>query len=213
MPGFYSQVIFPRICDFFMKQKFLAPYRRELLAGASGDILEIGFGTGLNLPYYPADVHKITTVDANAGMERKAKNRIDRSSIEVYQQVLDCEHLPFGDASFDCVISSWTLCSIEHVDQALAEVYRVLKPSGRFFFLEHGLSPEPGIQKWQRRLNWLEIRLAGGCRLDRDIKAIVKAQPFASVEVDEFSLDAFPKTHCFMYRGVAVKGQFVVRSE
>ena len=205
MVGFYSQVIFPGICDFFMKQKFLAPYRRELLAGASGDILEIGFGTGLNLPHYPPDVRRITTVDANAGMERKAKNRIERSGIEVNQQVLDCEHLPFGNDTFDCVISSWTLCSIEHVEQALAEVYRVLKPGGRFLFLEHGLCPEPGIQKWQRRLNWLEMRLAGGCRLDRDIKAIVTAQPFASVEVDEFSLGTFPKTHSFMYRGVAVK--------
>ena len=203
--GFYSQVIFPRICDLLMKQEFLAPYRQELLAQASGEILEIGFGTGLNLPYYPPDVRRITTVDSNAGMERKATGRIKRSGIEVDQRVLDCEHLPFGDDTFDCVVSSWTLCSIEHVAQALAEVFRVLKPGGRFLFLEHGLSPEPRVQKWQRRINWLEMRLAGGCRLDRDIKAIVTAQPFASVEVDEFSLDAFPKTHCFMYRGAGIK--------
>ncbi len=203
--GFYSQVIFPRICDLFMRQEFLAPYRRELLAEASGHILEIGFGTGLNLPYYPSDVRRITTVESNAGMKRKAKERIERSGIEVDQRVLDCERLPFESGTFDCIVSSWTLCSIEHVDQSLAEVFRVLKPGGRFLFLEHGVSPEPKIQKWQRRLNWLEMRLAGGCRLDRDIKAIVTAQPFASVEVDEFSLDAFPKTHCFMYRGVAVK--------
>ena len=106
--GFYSQVIFPRVCDFLMKQEFLASYRRELLAGASGDILEIGFGTGLNLPFYPPDVCRLTTVDANAGMQRKAKSRIDRSGIEVDQRVLDCEHLPFGKDAFDCVISSNT---------------------------------------------------------------------------------------------------------
>jgi len=188
-----------------MKQEFLAPHRQELLAEASGEILEIGFGTGLNLAYYPPDVRRITAVDGNAVMERKANERIERSEIEVDQRVLDCERLPFETGSFDCVVSSWTLCSIEHVDQALAEVFRVLKPRGRLLFLEHGLSPEPRIQKWQRRLKWLEMRLAGGCRLDRDIKSIVTIQPFASVEVDEFSLGAFPKTHCFMYRGMGIK--------
>jgi ubiquinone/menaquinone biosynthesis C-methylase UbiE len=113
--------------------------------------------------------------------------------------------LPFGDSTFDCVVSSWTLCSIEHVDQALAEVFRVLKTGGRFLFLEHGLSPDPRVQKWQRRVNWLQIRLAGGCRLDRNIKALVAAQPFASVKVDEFDMGTFPKTHTFMFRGVAVR--------
>ena len=202
---FYSQFVFPRICDLFLRQPFLARYRRELLASVSGDILEIGFGTGLNLPFYPPHVRRITTVDANAGMQRKAQKRIKRSGIEVSQQLLDCEHLPFGGDTFDCVVSSWTLCSIEHVDQALAEVYRVLKPGGQFLFLEHGLAPEPGVQKWQRRLNWLEMRLCGGCRLDRNIRAIVTAQSFASVQVDEFSLGTFPKTHSFMYRGVGIK--------
>lgn len=203
--GFYSQVVFPSICDFFMRQPFLGQYRRELLASVSGEILEVGFGTGLNLPFYPPHVHRITTVDASAGMQRKAEKRIKRSGVEVNQQILNTEHLPFGDAAFDCVVSSWTLCSIEHVDQALAEVYRVLKPGGRFLFLEHGLAPEPGVQKWQRRLNWLEMRLGGGCRLDRNIKAIVANQPFASVHSDEFYLGTFPKTHSFMYRGVGVK--------
>lgn len=203
--GFYSHVIFPRICDIFMRTTFLEPYRRELLAKASGEILEIGFGTGLNLTHYPPNVRRLTTVDANRGMERRAKERIKQSGIEVDQRFLNCAELPFEDDTFDCVISSWTLCSIDDVDQALAEVYRVLRPTGQFLFLEHGLSPEPKIQKWQRRLNWLEMRLAGGCRLDRNIKSIVTAQPFASVALNEFSLGTFPKTHSFMYRGAATK--------
>lgn len=101
----------------------------------------------------------------------------------------------------------------EHSDQArftamhrdLLHHARVLKPGGKFLFLEHGLSPEPGVQKWQRRLNWLEMRLADGCRLERDIKALVAAQPFSSVEVEEFYLQGTPKTHGYLYRGVATK--------
>ena len=94
---------------------------------------------------------------------------------------------------FDCVVSTFTLCSIEDVGQALSEVYRVLKPGGRFLFLEHGLSPEPSVQKWQRRLNWLEMRLADGCHLDRNMKELVAAQPFSSVEVEEFYLEKTPE--------------------
>ncbi len=203
--GFYSQVIYPRLCDLLMKQEFLAKYRRELLAGASGEILEIGFGTGLNLPYYPPDVRRVTAVDPSPGMHRKARERIAQSGTEVDLLVADCQNLPFRDECFDCVVSSWTLCSIDDVDRALREVFRVVKPGGRFLFLEHGLSREPNVQKWQRRLNWLQMRLAEGCRLDRNIKAIVSAQPFASVQVDEFDLGTFPRTHSYMFRGVAVK--------
>jgi ubiquinone/menaquinone biosynthesis C-methylase UbiE len=203
--GFYSRTIFPCLCDLIMRQPILAKYRRDLLAGAGGNILEIGFGTGLNLPHYPEHVHKITTVDPNVGMHRKARKRIERTGIEVDQRVLDAARLPFDDSTFDSVVSTWTLCSIDNVNQALSEVYRVLKPGGRFLFLEHGLSPEPKVQKWQRRLNWLEMCLADGCRLDRNIKELVAAQPFASARVEEFYLEQSPKTHAYMYRGIASK--------
>src|SRR5262249_13636510 len=103
------------------------------------------------------------------------------------------------------VVSTFTLCSIEDVDRALGEVYRVLKPGGRFLFLEHGISPEPKVQKWQRRLNWLEMRLGDGGRLDRNIEELVKAQPFASVEMEKFYMEKNPKTHGYMYRGIATK--------
>ena len=188
-----------------MRQPFLAPYRRDLLATVAGDILEIGFGTGLNLPFYPPQVRKITTVDPNIGMHAKAKKRIAQSGIEVDRQTLACERLPFAEETFDCVVSTWTLCSINDVQQAMREVYRVLRPGGRFLFLEHGLSPEPEVQKWQHRLSPLSMRLAGGCRLDRDIKRIVAAEPFASVRVEEFYAGKFPKTHGYMFRGTGTK--------
>jgi len=201
--GFFSQVIFPRLCDFLLNKSLLARHRRQLLAGTHGDVLEIGFGTGLNLPYYPRAVHKVTAVDPNPGMHRLAQKRIKQTSIMVDQHILKGERLPFEDSRFDCIVSTFTLCSIEQADQAVREVYRVLKPGGKFLFLEHGLSPDPKVQKWQRRLNWLQVRLAGGCHLDRDMRALVTAQPFASVQMDEFYIEKTPKTYGYMYRGVA----------
>jgi ubiquinone/menaquinone biosynthesis C-methylase UbiE len=203
--GFYAQAIVPLLCDFGLDRPFVARYRRELLAPAGGDVLEIGFGTGLNLPCYPPHVRKVTAVDPNAGMYRKARRRIKQAGVEIDRRVLGGERLPFEDGSFDCVVSTFTLCSIEEVEQALREVYRVLRPGGKFLFLEHGLSPEPGVQKWQHRLNWLQMRVAGGCHLDRDMRALVTAQPFASVRVDEFYLEKTPRTHGYVYRGVATK--------
>jgi ubiquinone/menaquinone biosynthesis C-methylase UbiE len=203
--GLYSRFVFPWLCDLGLGQPFLAKYRRELLAAVSGEVLEIGFGTGLNLPHYPPHVRKITTAEPNAGTRRRAQRRIQSSGIEVEQRALDCERLPFADGTFDCVVSSWTLCSIDDVSRALGEVYRVLRPGGRFLFLEHGLSPDRRVRTWQRRLNWLTYRLGGGCRLDRDIRALVAGQPFAAVDVDEFALEKVPRTHGHTYRGVATK--------
>jgi ubiquinone/menaquinone biosynthesis C-methylase UbiE len=188
-----------------MDRPFLAKHRQQLLATVYGEVLEIGFGTGLNLPHYPAEVRRITTVDPNRGMHRLAQQRVRQSRIEVDQRVLSGERLPFEDDRFDSVVSTFTLCSIEFVDQAVGEVYRVLKPGGRFLLLEHGLSPERNIQKWQRRLNWLQMRLANGCHLDRNMRELVAARPFASVEVEEFYLEKTPKTHGYLSRGVARK--------
>ena len=110
--GFYAQVIVPLLCDFGLDRPFVARYRRELLAHASGNILEIGFGTGLNLPYYPPHVRKVTTVDPNVGMYRRARRRIKQTGIEVDQRVLGGERLPFEDGTFDCAVSTFTLCSM-----------------------------------------------------------------------------------------------------
>jgi len=203
--GFYSEAVFPRLCDLCLNSPFVAKQRRTLLASAHGDVLEIGFGTGLNLAHYPALVRKITTVDPNAGMHRLAQRRVRQSGIEVDQRLLSGERLPFEDCRFDCAVSTFTLCSIEKVSQALSEVYRVLRPGGRLLLLEHGLSPEQTVRKWQRRLNWLEMRLGDGCRLDRNMRELLAIGRFSSVEVEEFYLAKTPRTHGYLYRGGACK--------
>ncbi len=203
--GFYSRVIFPRICNFVLDTPPVAEQRRKALETAGGEILEIGFGTGLNLPHYPRSVRRITAIDPNGGMTRLAKRRIEQTAIEVETRQLSGEKLPFDDQSFDCVVSTFTLCSIEDVDQAVQEVFRVLRPGGQFLFLEHGLSPDASVQRWQRRLNWLQQRIGDGCRLDRDMQAIVRSQPFSAVEIEQLYLERTPKTHGYMSRGLARK--------
>jgi ubiquinone/menaquinone biosynthesis C-methylase UbiE len=203
--GLYERFVFPWLCDLVLDQPVLQQQRHALLAGAGGRVLEIGFGTGLNLPHYPRKVHQLTAVDPSAGMTRRARRRIQRSGITVDLRAAGGEQLPFDDGAFDCVVSTLTLCSIDAVERALAEVYRVLRPGGRFLFLEHGLSPDPAVQKWQRRLNGLQQRLAGGCRLDRPIGALMAVQPFAATEVSEFYLERMPRTHGYVYRGTATK--------
>lgn len=203
--GFYSQVLFPPLCDFLLGRPAVARLRHELLADASEELLEIGFGTGLNVPHYSSRVRKLTAVDPIAGMHRLARRRIWQAHIEVDYRAVSGESLPFEDGSFNCVVSTFTLCSIDDVNRALAEVFRVLRPGGRLLFLEHGLSPDPGVQKWQRRLNRLEMLLADGCRLDRDIGALLKTQPFDSVQIRTAYLERVPWTHGFLYRGMACR--------
>jgi SAM-dependent methyltransferase len=203
--GFYSRFIFPRLCDRMMADPRLSELRAALLADAGGEILEIGFGTGLNLAHYPSTVKRITTVDPNPGMYRLARPRVAGSAIAVDQRSRRGEELPFGDATFDCVVSTWTLCSIPEVGRALGEIYRVLRSGGRFLFLEHGLSDRPGVQRWQRRLNPIQRIVSDGCRLDLDVESVVRSQPFQDVAVERFELERLPRTHGSMYRGVATR--------
>jgi ubiquinone/menaquinone biosynthesis C-methylase UbiE len=203
--GFYSNVIFPRCYDWFIDQPHWSKYRRQQLASVEGEILEIGAGTGLNLPHYPGHIQKITTVDPNPGMNKQLQRRIDQSGIKVDKHILGSEELPFESDVFDCVVSTITLCSIAGVEQALEELYRVLKPGGRLLFLEHGLSPDPKVYRWQRRLNWVQGKIGDGCRLDLDVRELLKTQPFAAVEIENFYMEKTPRTHGYMYRGMAVK--------
>lgn len=203
--GFYTRVIFPRLCELFLNKPPVACHRRELLTHAAGEVLEIGFGTGLNLPFYPASLQRLTTVEPNTGMHALARRRIEQSGLAVDQRVSNGERLPFDEGKFDCVVSTFTLCSIVGIGQALREVYRVLRPGGRFLFLEHGLSPEPGVQKWQRRLNGLQRWLGDGCHLERDIRSLVTEQPFSLERIDQFYLEQVPRTHGYLSRGIAVK--------
>jgi ubiquinone/menaquinone biosynthesis C-methylase UbiE len=201
----YSRLIFPTLIDRVMSGDDFASYRRKILADATGSVLEIGFGTGLNLAYYPSNkVQKITTIDVNPGMNNLAQKRIATSPISVDYQVLNGEKLPMADATFDTVVSTWTLCSIQQVELAISEIYRVLKPGGKFLFIEHGLSNEPKIQTWQHRLTPLQKIIADGCHLDREIKSLITSQ-FANLTVKEFYTPNKPKIGAYFYQGVATK--------
>ncbi len=201
----YTQFLFPRLIDRVMQGEPFEHYRRELLADVSGEVLEIGFGTGLNLACYPDRVQKITTVDPNVGMNTLARKRVEASAIAVDQRTLSGESLPMANASFDNVVSTWTLCSIPNVEQALQEIRRVLKPGGRFFFLEHGLAADdPQLQRWQHRLTPLQKVLGDGCHLDRDMGAIVR-RVFPDVAIDQFYMEEVPQWGGYLYRGIAVK--------
>ena len=202
--GFYSNLIVPYCIDFAMSGEPLARYRRQLLQDVSGDILEIGFGTGLNLPHYPDGVEKITTIDPNPGMKKIARSRIADSNITVDYRTLNGESLPMADGSFDSVVCTWTLCSIPQADRAISEVYRLLKPGGKFFFIEHGISQDPQIQFWQNRLTPMQKIIADGCHLNRNIKSLVE-QKFDNVTVEQFYAPKLPKVLGYMYRGIALK--------
>jgi ubiquinone/menaquinone biosynthesis C-methylase UbiE len=188
-----------------MNDPKFARLRKEVLADVGGEILEIGFGTGLNLEHYPEHVRHITAIDPGQGMARIARRRIERSDISVDLRVQTAEELPFENGHFDCVVSTWTLCSIQDARRAIAEISRVLKPGGRFLYLEHGLSDDAGVQRWQRRLTPLQKRIAGGCRLDVDIEALVRSGAFRDLQVERFLLERTPRIVGSMYRGIAIR--------
>lgn len=202
--GFYSELIFPRLMDLSMSQPLFSQYRQELLANVSGDVLEIGFGTGLNLPYYSSRVKKLTIIDPNPGMNKYVQKRIEASAITIESQIINSEQLPMDDRTFDSVVSTWTLCSIANVDRAIAEIYRVLKPGGKFFFLEHGLSNEPKVQSCQNTLTPVQKIIADGCHLNRNIKQLVASQ-FQNLNLEEFYAPTIPKILGYMYKGIATK--------
>lgn len=203
--GLYSRFVFLHLCELALNRAPLTDQRHSLLRQVAGRILEIGFGTGLNLAHYPPSVERITVVDPNLGMLRRARRRVAASGILVEHVPLACERLPFADASFDTVVSTFTFCSITHLPQALAELYRVLRPGGRLLYLEHGLAPDPAVQKWQHRLNGLEKLLADNCHLNRHIPTFLAAQPFELQDAAEFYLPSLPRTHGYLYRGMAIK--------
>ena len=202
--GFYSQNILPYLLDWSLSDPNLGLHRQEILAGVKEEVLEIGFGTGLNLPYYPNHIKTIVTVDVNPEINKLAQKRIQSSDITVDCKVLNGESLPMADNTFDSVVSSFTLCSIADVEQALAEIYRVMKPGGKFFFVEHGLSNEPKIQIWQNRLTPIQKAIAGGCHLNRNIRQIVENQ-FDTVRLKELYADNSPKIMAYLYKGIATK--------
>jgi ubiquinone/menaquinone biosynthesis C-methylase UbiE len=200
--GFYARKIFPYILDWSMSSPNFTKYRQEILANVKGEVLEIGFGTGINLSYYPEEIRKIVTVDVNPDVHELARKRIQTSSITVDRHILNAENLPMADDTFDSVVSTFTLCSITNIEQALKEIYRVLKPGGRFFFVEHGLSHEPDVQVWQNRLTPIQKVVACGCHLNRNIRQLVENQ-FDTLAVEELYAENLPKVMAYFYKGFA----------
>jgi ubiquinone/menaquinone biosynthesis C-methylase UbiE len=201
----YRHHVFPWILDRVMDQGVFRRVRREALAPVGGRVLEIGLGTGLNLAFYPEGIRRVVGVDSNPGVARLARQRALEHGIEVEHHPLSAEQLPFDAASFDTVVSTFTLCSIPDVQKALAEVRRVLRPQGEFVFLEHGLSPDPAVARWQRRINPAWKRLADGCHLDRDATGELRQSGLELERLRNFYLPKTMKFVGYMYLGAARK--------
>ncbi len=199
---FYERRIFPHVIDFGMRP--MAKLRPGALAEAAGDVLEIGFGTGLNLPHYPSGVSALSTADPMDALPAKVQRRIDAVPFPVDVHNLPADGvLPFETGRFDCVTVTWTLCTIPDPVAALEEARRVIKPGGRLHFIEHGRSDSPGVARWQDRLNPIQNTIACGCNINRRIDAIVEESGFAIQRLDRFLMEGTPRIFAEMYRGTA----------
>jgi ubiquinone/menaquinone biosynthesis C-methylase UbiE len=202
--GFYREHVLPYLVDRACGTGELRRWRKQVTAGLSGTVVEIGFGSGLNMPAYPPEVELVYAVEPAATARRIAERRIAASPVHVEHVALRGESIPLDDASCDGALSTFTLCTIPDVEAALAEVHRVLRPGGRFHFLEHGLSPDSPVATWQRRLEPLQKRLADGCHLTRDPTELVRAADF-EIERTESRYATGPKPWTWMTEGAAIK--------
>ena len=184
--GFYERAVLQRVLNAACGTKAVEPLRRRVRRGLAGDVVEIGFGSGLNVPFYPASVTRVAAVEPSDTSWRLAARRVRAASVPLQRSGLDGQSLPFGDGSYDAALSTWTLCTVPDAAAALAEVRRVLKPGGTLHFLEHGLAPDEQVRRWQRRLEPLQKRLVGGCHLTRPIADLVTAAGFTITELDVF---------------------------
>ncbi len=178
----WADHVVPRLTDVALGGEEVRRHRRRAAEGLRGVVLEIGFGSGLNVPVYPDEVEKVLAVDPSKVGRALATKRIGSSAVPVEYVGLDGQDIALPDQSVDSALSTFTLCTIPEPARALAEVRRVLRPGGRFHFLEHGLSPDPAVSRWQHRCNGMQQRLAGGCNLDRAIDRLVRDAGF---EIEE----------------------------
>ena len=184
----WTEQVVPRLVDLALRADEVGEHRALACAGLTGRVLEIGFGSGLNVAHYPAGVTAVSAVEpADVGW-RLSERRRRKSRVPVERTGLDGQHLAEADATFDSALSTFSLCTIPDAHAALAEVRRVLRPGGRLHCLEHGLAPDPGVRRWQERLQPLQGRLAGGCHLTRDIAALLAEAGFEVEELHRYYL-------------------------
>lgn len=200
---FYEKRIFPRFLDLGMRP--LEPYRGEAIAGARGRVLEIGFGTGLNLPHYPPAVEHLTAIDPMDAVRKKVRARMDAVSFPVERYGLAADGgLPFEDERFDSVTVTWTLCTIVDPMAALREMRRVACRGAPLLFIEHGRSDDPSVARWQDRLNPIQKLIGCGCNLNRRIDSLIESAGYRIETLDRFDAARVPRTHGHLYRGTAI---------
>ena len=191
--GIYDEQVLPRIINVACGLKTLRPLRQRVCEGLHGQVVEVGFGSGLNIPFYPDSVTGVAAVEpADTGWKLAGK-RLAAAKIRVDRKGLDGQSLPLPDDSCDAALSTFTLCTIPDVSAALREIRRVLKPGGTFHFLEHGLAPDESVRRWQHRLEPVQKRLFGGCHLTRRIADLVTDAGFTITDIDVFYEEGAPK--------------------
>ena len=204
--GFYSRYIFPRLVELSLGRGPVRDQRRAALARLRGHVLEIGFGTGLNLPFYPSQVTRLTAIDCETMLPGRVADRIAKAQVPVERLKLDAgARLPFEDESFDGVVTTFTLCSIADVASALAEIRRVLKPEGEYVFLEHGRSDDPRIARLQDLANPITKLIGCGCHMNRRIDRLIRAAGLQIATLERFIMPDSARILGEMYRGVAKK--------
>jgi ubiquinone/menaquinone biosynthesis C-methylase UbiE len=203
--GFYKERVLPHIINKAMDTKVERETRARVCEGLHGDVVEIGFGSGLNLVAYPSEVTKVVAIEPSQVSMRIAEPRIAKSSAVVESGGLDGQHLDLPSEQFDAVLSTWTLCTIPDVGAALGEIRRVLKPGGTFHFVEHGHTPDANIARWQQRLEPMSKRIAGGCHLTRKIANDIENAGFVVKELDNYYAKGAPKPWGYTYEGRAYK--------
>ena len=201
--GFYENRVLPHIVNVAMNTKAMKDERTRCLEHVKGTVLEVGFGTGLNLPHYPRTVTKVVGVDPSATSARLARKRIAASPFPVQIIGLSAEKIPVPDASFESIVSTFTMCTIPDIANALLEMRRALSPGGRLYFVEHGRAEDPNVERWQERLNSFNQTVFGGCTLNRPISALIEQAGFEIEQLEHGYLKGAPKFGGFLYRGVA----------